>query len=79
LTLERYRALTEKHWGVDLIVWPETAVPVWYSEAGDFLTNLEATSEDAGSGLILGVPVRDAQGNAYNAAVSLGDEPDSFY
>jgi apolipoprotein N-acyltransferase len=80
LTLERYRALTERHWGAKLIIWPEAAVPAWYDQvADDYLAELRADAAEAGSALLLGVPVREEDGRAYNAVVSLTDQPGFYY
>lgn len=78
MTLERYRSLTEQHLGTDLIVWPEAAVPVWYAQASEYLAELEQKADAAGSTLVVGVPVQDDAGNAYNAVMSLSD-PSGFY
>lgn len=79
MTLERYRRLTAQHWGADLIVWPEAAVPVWYGQAAEYLAALERAAREAGSALVLGVPVRDDEGNAYNAVISLSEPPTFYY
>jgi len=70
-TLRRYRALTQPYAGTDLIVWPETAVPAWFDQTSEYLDRLQARLGASGSTLILGIPVRTGQGEAYNAAVSL--------
>lgn len=75
MILERYRALTLEHLGVDLIVWPEAAVPTWYGEAKAFLDDLAATAAEAGTALVVGVPMEEEEGRAYNAVVSLGADP----
>ena len=77
-TLRRYRALTQPYAGTDLIVWPETAVPAWFDQASEYLDRLQTRLGARGSTLILGIPVRTDQGQAYNAAVSLA-RPRRFY
>lgn len=78
LTLERYRALTEQHYGVDLVVWPEAAVPIWYDQAQEYLAELESKARQSGMSLIVGVPVLEAGVGERNAVVSLSD-PSAFY
>ncbi len=39
-TLELYLGLTERHWDSDLIVWPESAVPLFLHEARPFIDAL---------------------------------------
>lgn len=80
-TLDRYRELTEPHWGVDLVVWPEAAVPNWYHRlAHDYLEPLAERGLAHGSELVLGVPFFDLQSaKAYNSVVSLGAEPGIYH
>lgn len=78
LTLERYQALTMQHLGADIVIWPEAAIPMWYDQAEEYLAGLKAVADQAGTSLIVGVPVRETDGRAYNAVVSLSD-PSGFY
>lgn len=43
-----------------------------------YLAELEALADQAGTSLMIGVPVREAEGRTYNAVVSLSD-PSGFY
>tara|TARA_R110000850_G_scaffold216528_3_gene342049 strand:- start:5237 stop:6730 length:1494 start_codon:yes stop_codon:yes gene_type:complete len=78
ITLERYQALTKRHLGADMVLWPETAIPMWHDQAKKYLAELEALADQAGTSLMIGVPVRETDGRAYNAVVSLSD-PSGFY
>jgi len=77
-TLERYQTLTAQHLGDDLVIWPEAAVPMWYDQAKAYLDELETRADQAGTSLMIGVPVREADNRTYNAVVSLSD-PSRFY
>ncbi|MHB8746484.1 MAG: apolipoprotein N-acyltransferase [Gammaproteobacteria bacterium] len=79
-TLELYRDLTRAHWNNDLIVWPETAVPIFYDQvAKTFIADMQAEARAHHVDLLLGIPVQDAAGNHYyNAMMSLGARQD-FY
>lgn len=57
---------------VDLIVWPETALPMFESDARPFLARLQATlpSETA---LLTGIVQRDTAGRYYNAIIGVGE------
>jgi apolipoprotein N-acyltransferase len=74
--IQRYRSLTEPHWGADLIVWPEAAITVFEHQAGELLDVLDRRGRDTGSGLILGLPAVEAHpGGDYtflNTARGLG-------
>jgi apolipoprotein N-acyltransferase len=77
VTLERYRTLTSQNWQADIIVWPETAIPMWYGNAAEYLAELKTTAEEAKTAIVLGVPLREGE-SSYNAVVSLV-EPQRFY
>lgn len=72
--LALYQELTLPNLGAALIVWPETAVPAWLDEAQDFLADLATLARTRGSSIVLGVPVRSADGNAFNAVVVAGTD-----
>jgi apolipoprotein N-acyltransferase len=80
-TLQRYADLTGKHWDSRLVVWPETAVPMFYDEvAGNFLADLAAQARSHGADMLIGVPVLDQRtGRYYNGVVSLGHATAFYY
>lgn len=80
-TLDRYRELTKRHWGVDLIVWPEAALPNWYHRLVDhYLEPLVEQSREHGTDLVLGVPFFEPlSGHAYNSVVSLGEQAEVYH
>ncbi len=57
--LRTYQALTEPHWGADLIIWPEAALTYLAHQAGEVLEALDARGERSGSALVLGLPALD--------------------
>ncbi|MFP4614382.1 MAG: apolipoprotein N-acyltransferase [Thiohalorhabdus sp.] len=78
--LERYRRLTLANLDADLVVWPETAVPLFADRVGDYLEALERKVAARGATLLLGIPERDwedGERRNYNAAMALGagDQP----
>lgn len=78
-TLDRYRKLTRAHWRSRLIVWPESAIPALYhTVAQGYLDPLAAEAHQHGSDLLIGLFVR-RKSQTYNAVVSLGDGPPTFY
>ncbi len=81
--LALYRDLSRQSKPVDLIVWPETAVPVLKEYAEDYLAELDAFASNRDSALITGIPVReiDETGNKrfYNAITVVGDGQGTYF
>jgi apolipoprotein N-acyltransferase len=79
-TLERYMALTRDHWDSDLIVWPETAVPVFYNQVADnFIVRLRDEARRHGAEMLIGIPVINEKSDEYyNAMLALGAK-EGFY
>lgn len=72
-TLSLYREMTEPLLGLDLILWPESAIPNYYQRAQGFLDPISTRAEAAGSALVTGIPWRESgQRNYYNSIVALG-------
>jgi apolipoprotein N-acyltransferase len=76
LIIERYRRLSEPHWGADLILWPEAAITVFEHQAGELLEALDERGRQSGTALVLGLPAVEAYpGGDYaflNTAVGVG-------
>jgi len=72
-----YRDMTFGSRAADLIVWPETAVPILKDHAEGYLTMMAGFANQRESALITGVPVRqpNAAGELryYNGLTSTGD------
>ena len=74
--LDRYAALTRRHFDADLVVWPETAMPGYLDTLKDFVNRLadEAVAHDGA--LLSGVPMRAGRKGPYmNGVVMLGAAP----
>ena len=81
-TLELYRDLTYAQPPTDLVVWPETAVPILQSQGQYFVDGIAANLAQEGRTLITGIPVdtQDADGlRIYNGIMVGGSEPRSQY
>jgi apolipoprotein N-acyltransferase len=77
--LETYARLTEAT-SAKLIVLPETAIPRFYDQIEPgFLARLEAVAKRNGGDLLLGVPLRNRQGEYFNSVISLGSSPRQAY
>ena len=74
--LELYRDLTLKARRTDLVVWPETAVPVLLDSARGYLNGLGDFAASRQSALITGVPIRqevDHERRYYNGITVVGN------
>ena len=72
---ELYLELSEPFWNRDLIVWPETALPVFLSRSNTYLEEIETLRQRGGGSLLLGIPVDDPDtGQYFNSALLLGSE-----
>ncbi|GGJ97081.1 apolipoprotein N-acyltransferase [Pseudomonas matsuisoli] len=75
--LALYRDLTVEHIGdADLVVWPETAVPVLKEMAAGYLADMARFAGDHQAALITGLPLREPNGNGdlryYNGITVVG-------
>ena len=74
-TLQRYLELTVSSPPSALVVWPETALPAYVDQLGNFIERLSEVMAERGSQLLTGAPTRDAMATAYhNSLVLLGSE-----
>jgi apolipoprotein N-acyltransferase len=77
-----YRDMTFRSQPADLIVWPETAVPILKEHAEGYLTMMSRFAQDRQSALITGVPVRqpnaDGELRYYNGLTTAGDAQGTY-
>lgn len=84
LSLDTYEALSEPLWKKNnIIIWPESAVPLTLQDAEEFINRLDEKAQKAHAHLILGLPIENSNGGYYNAVVTLGETENgahrSFY
>lgn len=81
-TMQRYWSLTDEHSeDVDLVVWPEAAIPALYHQLDQgFFAQLEEEQLAPSQRLLTGTLVREPERRVYfNSAVVLGGEARRFY
>ena len=69
--LDHYMSLTAPHWGKDLIIWPETAIPEFYAEDSPYVQALKAQAKARGTDILVGVPYLESREVYYNSVISL--------
>jgi len=73
-TMDRYRELTLAQEDVDLIVWPETAVPDYWHRALSYIRPLRDEMAKRNTDLLLGIFVRNNEGRLLNSVVNVNGE-----
>ncbi|MEY4932272.1 MAG: hypothetical protein RLZZ403_592 [Pseudomonadota bacterium] len=74
-TLALYRRLTEPHFGAQIILWPEAALPDLAHVLVDYLQTLWRDSRSAGSDVVMGLLHQDPEtAKVYNGVLALGQE-----
>jgi apolipoprotein N-acyltransferase len=72
-TLDHYSTLTRAHWDSDLVIWPETAIPLFSHQALTFLEAMTAEAALNDTDLLVGLVHQDQEsGSYYNSMVGLG-------
>ncbi len=72
--LKRYDEMTEPHWGADLIVWPEAAIPAFKHRVESWLDHWNQKARESGSTLVLGIPILDMEKRkVFASMITLGD------
>ncbi|QGT78489.1 apolipoprotein N-acyltransferase [Guyparkeria halophila] len=77
-TLSIYRDLTASLPAVDLIVWPETAIPRVIGDLPDLRAELDALANDRDATLLAGTFTRDAAGRYYNALLGFPESAGEY-
>ncbi len=77
-TLEYYKTTTEQHWNSQIIVWPESAVPILKRSAEPYLHTLAKEASETRTSLIIGMPTQDYKGELHNSFIVIGDGRGSY-
>ena len=80
-TLATYRDMSYAQGPVDLIVWPETAIPALQSQALPFVQGMARNLAEQGTTLITGIPVDQGEGDEmriYNGIMVAGDTGNQY-
>jgi apolipoprotein N-acyltransferase len=79
-TVRLYQDLTLPHLGKDVILWPESALPLLAHEAMHYVGPLSNAAQRRGSRLVTGLVRYDAERREYyNALVALDEEAQWYY
>ena len=75
--LEHYKQSTEQLLGTELIVMPESAIPLPPSYIGDFLNDIHNRAKRAGSAVMMGIPQVNGH-HFFNTLIGLGQAKGSY-
>lgn len=76
--IQTYYQLSQAHLDMDLIIWPETAIPWPIPMANELLDNLQQEFYSKKVYLISGVPEYNTQNQAFNSIIALGAESHKY-
>jgi apolipoprotein N-acyltransferase len=72
--LQNLVSQTQPHWGANIIIWPEGAIPVLYTQVSDFLNIIHQQALTHKTALITGLPSNsNPEGPYYNSMLALGE------
>jgi apolipoprotein N-acyltransferase len=78
--MDKYLEMSKRHFNADIIIWPETAIPTYYTMVKDtFVKKVQQTADENNLDYLIGVFTFDPEnGHVYNSVMTLGSEL-SFY
>jgi apolipoprotein N-acyltransferase len=85
-TLMIYANLSRTEWGRDLIVWPESSIPMFQTDIKPFLDAMKVQANKTGTAWVTGIPYWDLKESKaeqrpmyYNSIMASGDESEGLY
>ncbi|OQW93989.1 MAG: apolipoprotein N-acyltransferase [Beggiatoa sp. IS2] len=79
-SIQRYLYLSQAHRDANLIIWPETAIPLFHHQIIGFLESLQAEHTKNGTDFLIGIPVMNPAKTAYfNGIMSISENPGFYF
>lgn len=78
-SIQRYFDLSQAHRDANLIIWPETAIPLFHHQIIGFLELLQTERTRNGTDFLIGIPVMNPEKTAYFNGVMSISENTGFY
>lgn len=87
-TLGIYAGLSKSEWGQDIVVWPESSIPMFQTEAMPFIVDMVKNAKDHNTAWLTGIPYVDiseydpnvdAYEPFYNSVIALGTDAKGIY
>jgi apolipoprotein N-acyltransferase len=82
-SMMNYLKLSQEHRDADLIIWPETAIPMFYQDIPQYipgyLEQLKIEHTDYDTDFLIGVPILDEQKKYFNSVMSISKQPGTYF
>ena len=87
-TLKIYATLTSTEWGRDIVLWPESSIPMFQDEAVGFINEMVKMAKETDTTWVTGIPYRDSANfdpkvdkypPFYNSVIALGSDAEGMY
>ena len=79
-TLDLYLSLSEQYKDSQLIIWPETAIPILHHQAKEFIQQMANLARSQNHDYLVGIPFKDLDSNKfYNGIIVVGSNNDTYY
>jgi apolipoprotein N-acyltransferase len=78
-TMRLYWDLTQPHFGAQIVVWPESAIPARADDVVDYLDAVRAAAQARGSALIMGLVRHDPRDDSYYNAIAAWSPGEQWY
>ena len=85
-TLEIYTELSQSEWGRDLIVWPESSIPMFQTDIPGFLQAMNQQAKQSNTAWVTGTPYWDLNDSAtqqtpvfFNSLMASGSDTNGLY
>ena len=87
-TLNIYATLTSTEWGRDIVLWPESSIPMFQTEAWGFINEMVKIANETNTTWVTGIPYKDEAAfdpstdkypPFYNSVIALGAEAEGLY
>jgi apolipoprotein N-acyltransferase len=78
-TQQLYLDLSRPHFGADIVVWPEVAIPAVEARLRDYLGLVRSEAERAGSSMMIGLLRIDPQSGEYYNAIGAWSPREQWY
>ena len=87
-TLKIYATLSSTEWGSDMVLWPESSIPMFQDEALGFISEVVKVAKETDTTWVTGIPYKDTAAfdaktdkypPFYNSVIALGADAEGLY